>query len=225
MTQPVGPNGLVVTQRRNLFQTLPFRNGWFEVQDYSSQLVAPALSVAPGMRVIDACAGAGGKALHLASLMQNKGHIIALDTEAYKLDTLKKRAKRAKAHIIETRAITSTKVIKRLAGTADRLLLDVPCSGMGVLKRNPDAKWKLKPAFLENIRVTQQEILQSYSRMLKPGGQMVYATCSIFPSENDRQVEQFLATNAGFELISQRSILPQDDGYDGFFIAQLQFNG
>lgn len=216
-------DALWLTDRRNLFQTEAFRRGWIEVQDYSSQQVAPFAKVAPGMRVIDACAGAGGKTLHLAALMQNKGQLIALDTEAWKLQELRKRARRAGVHTIDTRHIDNAKVIKRLEGAADRVLLDAPCSGLGVLRRNPDAKWKLTPEFIAAIQQTQQDILGRYSRMLKPGGKLVYATCSILPSENQRQVEAFLASDAGrgFVLEDQKSILPQDEGYDGFFMARL----
>src|SRR5690606_29850380 len=134
-------DALVLETRQNVFSIPPFKEGLFEVQDAGSQLIAPFLRVEPGMRIIDACAGAGGKTLHLAALCQNKGRIIAMDTEAWKLEELQRRARRAGASNIETRVITSAKVIKRLAESADRLLLDVPCSGMGVLKRNPDAKW------------------------------------------------------------------------------------
>src|SRR5690606_15110676 len=188
------PHALKLKERTNVFTTEAFQNGLFEVQDASSQLVAEFLNVQPGMRVVDACAGAGGKALHLASLMENKGQIIAMDIYDNKLKELKRRAKRNGAHNIEPRHIDSTKVIKKLYDKADRVLIDAPCSGLGILRRNPDAKWKLQPEFLENIKKTQQEILQQYSRMVKPGGQMVYATCSILPSENKKQVETFLTS-------------------------------
>lgn len=224
-TKPEGPDdALVLERRQNVFQTQAFKNGFFEVQDYSSQLVAPLLAPEPGMRVVDACAGGGGKTLHLAALMQGKGQLIALDTLAWKLDELRQRARRAGASNIETRVIDSRKVIKRLYNSADRLLLDVPCSGLGVLRRNPDSKWKLQPAFIENLRVTQQDILQFYSPVVKSGGRMVYATCSILPSENEEQVQQFLASEAGqsFQLLEEKKILPQDNGYDGFYMALLE---
>lgn len=218
---PLAPDALVLRKRGNIFQSQVFLKGLFEVQDAGSQCIAPFLQVEPGMRVVDACAGAGGKSLHLAALMENRGSIIALDTEAWKLEELRKRAKRNGVHIIQGRPIESTKTIKRLHGTADRLLLDVPCSGLGTLRRNPDAKWKLSPEFLEKVRGTQAEILRSYSKILRPGGQMVYATCSIFPSENERQVEQFLAENAGFKLLDQRKISPAEHGFDGFYMARI----
>lgn len=217
-------DALALTRRQNVFRSKAFAGGQFEVQDYSSQLVAPLLAPEPGMRVVDACAGGGGKTLHLAALMQNKGQLIALDTLAWKLTELKTRARRAGATNIETRIIENRKVIKRLYGTADRLLLDVPCSGLGVLRRNPDSKWKLTLAQIEQLRTVQADILQSYSPIVKPGGQMVYATCSILPSENRKQVDQFLASAAGsaFELQSDRQILPQDEGFDGFYMALLR---
>lgn len=217
-------DALVLQKRQNVFRTRAFRAGHFEVQDYSSQLVAPLLAPQAGMRVIDACAGGGGKTLHLSALMQNKGQLIALDTLAWKLDALRLRARRAGATNIETRCIENRKVIKRLYGTADRLLLDVPCSGLGVLRRNPDTKWKISMEQIEQLRQTQAEILQHYAPMLKTGGRMVYATCSILPSENTRQAEQFLdsATGRSFALLEERSILPQEEGFDGFYMALLE---
>ncbi|HOY07712.1 MAG TPA: RNA methyltransferase [Saprospiraceae bacterium] len=217
-------DALVLAQRQNIFKSPLFKKGWFEVQDYSSQLVAQALAPEPGMRVVDACAGGGGKTLHLAALLQNKGSLIALDTFAWKLDALRLRARRAGATNIETRPIESRKTIKRLYNSADRLLLDVPCSGLGVLRRNPDTKWKLTPEHIDQLRATQQEILQAYSPITKPGGRMVYATCSILPSENQDQVQQFLNSEAGknFQLLEEKRILPQDEGFDGFYIAVMQ---
>lgn len=225
-TSILDEESLLVKKRQSLFKTKAFQEGRFEFQDFSSQQVAPFCEVAPGMRVIDACAGAGGKTLHLASRMQNKGQLIALDNLAWKLGELKKRARRAGVFIIETRHIDNSKVIKRLAGQADRVLLDVPCSGLGVLKRNPDSKWKLKETFIAEIKRTQQHILQSYSRMVKNGGKLIYATCSILPSENQEQVETFLNSEAGqaFQLEEHRIILPQDEGFDGFFMARLKKN-
>lgn len=217
------PDAIRIVKRANLFSTPLFKAGMFEVQDASSQKVAAFLDVKPGMHVIDACAGAGGKTLHLSSLMQSKGRIISMDTEAWKLDELKKRAKRAGAQNIETRVIDD-KTINKLKNSADRVLLDVPCSGLGVIKRNPDAKWKLKPEFINNIIQTQQHILAEYSQMVKPGGYLVYATCSILPSENNQQVELFLKNNSNFELVKQEVVSPLLSGFDGFFMALLKKN-
>ena len=218
------PNALKLVERANAFKTEAFKMGWFEVQDASSQLVADFLEVAPGMKVVDVCAGAGGKTLHLSALMQNKGSLIAMDIYESKLKKLKVRAKRNGAHNIDLRLINSTKPIKKLKEKADRLLIDAPCSGLGVLRRNPDSKWKLKPEFLDKIKKTQQHILQDYSKILKPGGKMVYATCSVLPSENQEQIAKFIASEEGrqFKLIKEKKIFAHKSGYDGFYMALLE---
>jgi 16S rRNA (cytosine967-C5)-methyltransferase len=217
------PDALVLEERQNVFRHPSFKEGLFEVQDASSQLVAAALQVEPGMRVIDACAGAGGKSLHLAALMGNKGKVISMDVEDWKLQQAKLRARRNGVSIFEPKVIEGSKTIKRLKESADRLLLDVPCSGLGVLRRNPDTKWKLSAESIAKVQATQQEILQSYPSMLKKGGQLVYATCSILPSENEEQIKKFLASEAGkdFELLEDRKVLAQESGFDGFYIARL----
>jgi 16S rRNA (cytosine967-C5)-methyltransferase len=218
------PDALVLEDRQNVFRHPAFKEGLFEVQDASSQLVAAALAVEPGMRVIDACAGAGGKSLHLAALMENKGKVISMDVEEWKLQQAKLRARRNGVSIFEPKLIEGSKTIKRLKESADRLLLDVPCSGLGVLRRNPDTKWKLSLESIEKVQQTQQEILQAYPSMLKSGGQMVYATCSILPSENEQQIQKFLESEAGknFELIEDKKVLAQECGFDGFYIARLR---
>ncbi|MGG7034180.1 MAG: RsmB/NOP family class I SAM-dependent RNA methyltransferase [Flavobacterium sp.] len=218
------PDALVLKERANVFLTDAFKEGLFEVQDANSQLVARYLDVKPGMRVVDTCAGAGGKTLHIASLMENKGQLIAMDLYESKLKQLKLRAKRNSAFNIEYRIIDSTKVIKKLQEKADRVLIDAPCSGLGVLKRNPDAKWKLKPEFIDNIRKVQAEVLESYSRIVKPGGKLVYATCSVLPSENQEQVERFLKTDMGknFTFVKDEKILASESGFDGFYMALLE---
>ena len=220
------PDALVLKERANVFLTDAFKQGFFEVQDANSQLVAHFLDVKPGMRVVDTCAGAGGKALHMASLMENKGQLIAMDLYESKLKQLKIRAKRNGAFNIEYKIIDSTKVIKKLQEKADRVLIDAPCSGLGVLKRNPDAKWKLQPEFIDNIKKVQAEVLESYSRIVKPGGKLVYATCSVLPSENQEQVEKFLKTENGkkFTFIKDQKILASESGFDGFYMALLQRN-
>ena len=213
---------MVLNERQNVFKTKAFKNGFFEVQDASSQLVAPYLEVKPGMRVIDTCAGAGGKTLHLAAQMENKGQLIAMDIYGGKLAELKKRARRAGAHNINTRVIEGSKTIKKLKNSADRILIDAPCSGLGVIKRNPDSKWKLQPEFVDRIKQTQAEILDSYSSMLKVNGLLVYATCSILPSENEKQVEKFLSKNKNFKLHKDLKVSPTDSGFDGFYMALLE---
>ncbi len=218
------PDALILKERSNVFLTQAFKDGLFEVQDASSQLVARFLEVEPGMRGVDTRAGAGGKTLHMASLMDNKGQLIAMDLYESKLKQLKLRAKRNGAFNIEYRIIDNTKVIKRLHEKADRVLIDAPCSGLGVLKRNPDSKWKLQPEFVENIKKTQAEVLENYSKIVKPGGKLVYATCSVLPSENQEQVEKFLTTETGqqFSFVKDSKILASESGFDGFYMALLE---
>ena len=217
-------DALVLKERANVFMTQAFKDGLFEVQDASSQLVAYFLDVQPGMRVVDTCAGAGGKTLHLASLMQNKGQLIAMDLYESKLKQLKLRAKRNGAFNIEPRVIESSKTIKKLHEKADRVLIDAPCSGLGVMKRNPDSKWKLQPEFIDNIKKVQEEVLQNYSKIVKPGGKLVYATCSVLPSENEEQIKKFLNTEAGkeFTFIKEKKVLAHESGFDGFYMALLE---
>ncbi|WP_412985893.1 RsmB/NOP family class I SAM-dependent RNA methyltransferase [Pontimicrobium sp. IMCC45349] len=218
------PSALKLTKRANVFKTEAFKNGWFEVQDASSQLVADFLQVKPGMKVVDTCAGAGGKTLHIASLMENKGQIVAMDIYESKLKKLKVRARRNGVHNVDLKVIDSTKPIKKLHNKADRVLIDAPCSGLGVLRRNPDAKWKLEPEFLDRIRTVQQDVLNQYSKMVKPGGKLVYATCSVLPSENQNQVNAFLKTDFGkeFNFIKDKKVLAHESGYDGFYMALLE---
>lgn len=213
-------DAIILKRRQNVFLLPEFKAGLFEVQDAGSQAIAPFLQAEPGMRVIDACAGGGGKSLHLAALMENKGKIISMDTEEWKLNELKLRARRAGVGNIEIRWIENTKTIKRLDKAADRVLLDVPCSGLGVLKRNPDAKWKLTPEFIENVKRVQAGILNDYATMVKQGGKLVYSTCSIMPSENEKQVENFLKHNSNFALEEERMIWPSH-GFDGFYMARF----
>jgi len=217
-------DALVLKERANVFMTDAFKDGLFEVQDASSQLVAYFLDVQPGMRVVDTCAGAGGKTLHLASLMQNKGQLIAMDLYESKLKQLKLRAKRNGAFNIEPRVIESSKTIKKLHEKADRVLIDAPCSGLGVMKRNPDSKWKLQPEFIDNIKKVQEEVLQNYSKIVKPGGKLVYATCSVLPSENEEQIKKFLKTEAGkeFTFVKEKKVLAHESGFDGFYMALLE---
>lgn len=221
---PQVPTALEITSDGALFKTAAFQAGLFEQQDAGSQLVALQLDVKPGMRVIDACAGAGGKSLLLAAQMQGRGRVLAMDIEQWKLDALQQRANRAGAGNIETRLITSSKTIKRLADSADRLLLDVPCSGSGVLKRNPEGKWRHDQTHFLALLQTQADILRRYSKMLKPGGTLVYATCSVLQQENQQQIQRFLAEQPEFTLQQEHLIDPAQTGWDGFYWAVLVRN-
>lgn len=223
VTTEVGEFGLSLQERKNVFATELFRKGLFEVQDRASQQIASFLNPAPGDQVCDACAGAGGKSLHLATLMQNKGRIIAMDIHQWKLDELKKRSKRNGISIIDTRVIDTTKVVKRQAERFDKVLLDVPCTGSGVIRRNPDTKYKLSLERVEELLKIQQDILRVYSNMVKPGGFLVYATCSVLPIENEAQIKIFLENNSdSWTLVKEWNNDPSEKNGDGFFAAKLQ---
>jgi 16S rRNA (cytosine967-C5)-methyltransferase len=214
------PDAILLKKRANVFSWGSFKDGMFEIQDAGSQLIGYFTGVLPGQTVVDACAGAGGKSLHLAALMNNKGRIISMDVSAWKLEELEKRAKRASVSIIKTQIIESEKTIAALKEKADVLLLDVPCSGVGVLKRNPDAKWKFSNEVFNKTKQLQQTILNDYALMVKPGGTLVYSTCSIFPSENRNQVDLFLQKNINFEIIKEKTVMPHE-GFDGFYMCKI----
>ncbi len=216
-------DALKLLQKPNVFQMQSYKNGCFEMQDLSSQHVAYFAELKPGLRVVDACAGAGGKSLHMAALMQNKGKVLALDIHEWKLEELKKRAARGGVDVIETRWIESNKVIKRLKATADRVLLDVPCSGSGVIRRDPDTKWKLNEDECKKLTELQHFIIQDYSEMVKKGGLLIYSTCSLFPSENSKIVQMFInSSQNAFVLEAENSILPTSGGGDGFYMARMR---
>jgi|TARA_B100001093_G_scaffold41010_1_gene34961 16S rRNA (cytosine967-C5)-methyltransferase len=217
------PNALKVLKRVNIFRTIEFKSGFFELQDASSQLVAKFLDVNAKHKILDACAGAGGKTLHIASILNNKGNIVATDIHEYKLQELKKRARRNGIHNITTKVIDN-KFLKKNKNKFDRVLIDAPCSGFGVIRRNPDSKWKLNPKDFNSILNDQIKILNDYSKLVNDNGIMLYVTCSIFPSENEKQIELFLSSEFGkkFKIIEEKKISPYDSGYDGFYLAKLK---
>lgn len=215
------PDALVLKKKGNIFKLKSFHDGLFEVQDPASQAVSPFLQVEPGTRVIDACAGQGGKTLHIAALMENKGQLIAMDDVEWKLEELKKRAKRAGCQNIRTVHVTGSKSYKRMKGTSERVLLDVPCTGLGALRRNPDIKWSISDDMIKRLKQLQREILDSYSPLVKEGGKMVYATCSILPSEGEEQVKWFLQSHKGWEIEEEKRLRPDREGFDGFYMARL----
>lgn len=219
-----GSSCLRVSLPFGLFATTAFHQGMFEQQDAASQRVSLALAPEPGQRIIDACAGAGGKTLHMAALMQNKGRIIALDVAPDKLESLKERATRAGVQNVETRVITSTKVVKRLHGTADGVLIDAPCSGTGVLRRNPDILWHLTEDMLLELMTTQREILRRSMLCAKPGGRVVFATCSLLPEEGPDVVRDVLSTttSGSWNIDKEWTTLPlTSDDPDGFYVCVL----
>jgi len=212
------PDALVLAAGKSLPKAMRL-DGRVEIQDAGSQMIAPLLDPQPGERVIDACSGAGGKSLHLAALMSNDGRVFGMDVDAKKLVELERRAKRAGASCVKSKPITAATTVD-FAEVADRLLIDAPCSGLGTLKRQPDLKWRLKPAQLERLRGIQADLLEKYPAMLKPGGRLVYATCSILPSENRAAVDGLLA-KGGFTLLEERPMSPATTGFDGFYAAAL----
>lgn len=237
----LSPWGVRLMKRGPLFNTKAFRAGLFEMQDEGSQLIALVGGAKPGERVIDFCAGAGGKTLALAAQMRNKGRILALDIAAHRMADLKKRLVRAgvdnaEAHVI---ASESDPWLKRHKATADLVLVDAPCSGSGTWRRNPDLKWRLTPETLADLQETQANILDSAARLVKPGGRLVYATCSVLQSENEQQVSRLLANRNDFRVVPIGEIWdnpaaaregdflrlsPHQDGTDGFFAARLARN-
>ena len=212
------PDALVLAAGKSLPKALRL-DGRVEIQDAGSQQIAALLNPQPGERIIDACSGAGGKSLHLAALMGNTGRVFGMDVDVKKLVELERRAKRAGATCVKSKPITAA-ITADFAEVADRLLIDAPCSGLGTLKRQPDLKWRLKPAQLERLRGIQAELLRTYPAMLKPGGRLVYATCSILPSENRAAVTGLLETG-GFDLLEECPVSPAATGFDGFYAAAL----
>ncbi|MBI3451377.1 MAG: RsmB/NOP family class I SAM-dependent RNA methyltransferase [Rhodospirillales bacterium] len=238
---PLSPWGLRLEGRAPLSTQDAFKSGLIEVQDEGSQLAALFVDVRPGMRVCDFCAGAGGKSLAIAARMENKGHVVACDTSRRRLKGATKRLRRAGAFNVQQRALTSESDpwVKRHRASFDRVLVDAPCTGTGTWRRNPDAKWTLKPEDLAELADKQRRILDSAARLVKPGGRLVYVTCSLLAEENERQVEAILDRDRDFSLVPASQVwasaiggtCPSPDPYlrlsparhgtDGFFVAVL----
>ncbi len=228
---PFSPWGIRIAGRPSLAGLPMLKNGLVEIQDEGSQLVALAVDAKPGEQVVDFCAGAGGKALALAAMMKNKGRIVACDVMAGRLERSRARFRRAGVHTIEVRALKSERDpwIKKHKGAFDRVLVDAPCSGTGTWRRNPDARWRELGPGLENLLKMQAGILESASRLVKKGGRLVYATCSLLPEENENQIETYLASHPEFKLVPcglekalYLSLSPAGHGTDGFFAAVLE---
>ena len=219
----VAPNALVLAKRPRLQHLESFKDGWYEVHDGGSQRIAAYLDPKPGDRILDGCSGAAGKALHAAALAENQAEILCMDVESYKLGEAEKRAVRAGVQGLRTEWIRSPRDVQRHAGWANKMLLDVPCSGTGVIRRDVDTKWKLQPDHLERTLETQYGILRDYSEALKPGGTLVYATCSILRSENEDQVRRFLdEQDSAYTLREEVRITPEHPHSDGYYVAVLQ---
>jgi 16S rRNA (cytosine967-C5)-methyltransferase len=238
------PNALTFTGRTNVFALKAFKAGLFEVQDEGSQLIAEACGARPGQLVVDACAGAGGKALALAADMRNRGKLVACDRDGRRLDELRQRARRDGVHNWEARAVpegpAGEERLADLRGKADLVLVDAPCSGLGALRRNPDARWRMDRAEVDSFPPRQREILRRYAALVRPGGRLVYATCSINRGENEDARASFLAEHPDFvpvppsEVLGQEraaalgagpqdvQLLPHRHGTDGFYIAAME---
>ena len=234
--------GLRVEGRPPLATLKCFKDGLIEVQDEGSQLVGLLVDAKPGMRVVDFCAGAGGKTLAIAAQMRNKGKIFACDVLQGRVDRAAVRFTRAGIHNVERKGLSSERDpwVKRHAGTFDRVLIDAPCTGTGTWRRNPDAKWKLTRQDLAELTELQRRILDSACRLVKPGGRLIYATCSLLAEENEAQIAHFLSHHAEFKLLplpyvwhdviggappaegAMLSLTPARNGTDGFFAAILE---
>jgi len=236
------PWGLVLDGHENAFSLSAFREGRFEMQDEGSQLIALACGARPGWTVVDACAGAGGKSLALAAEMRNKGSLHALDSDAERLDEARRRARRAGVHNLRARAIAAgpeaEAQLQDLAGKADVVLVDAPCSGLGTLRRKPDARWRLTPDDPARFAALQRDLVRRFAALVRPGGRLVYATCSIGPTENEEVAdaagemglspapiapllgeERARALGAGEARLT---VLPHRHGTDGFFMATFE---
>jgi len=246
---PCSPWGLRCTDKAYLAKTKAFHKGWIEIQDEGSQMIAAVCDPQPGMQVLDFCAGGGGKTLAFAAAMNRKGRIVAMDTDERRLEKGRARYKKAGlADMIEVRPLsddTNRKWLRRQKEKFDIVLCDVPCTGTGTWRRNPDMRWRSFGPPLEELLQLQQDILQRASKAVKPGGRLVYATCSLLPEENEEQVTRFLKENENFVILSESegsqaawpdpsvASLLQDDntgfmrltphrhGTDGFFTAVL----
>ena len=205
---PWSPLGIRVEGRPPLGTLAPFRDGLVEVQDEGSQLAALLVEAAPGMRVVDFCAGAGGKSLAMAAAMNNKGHIVACDVSGKRLEGATKRLRRAGVFNVEPRSLSSERDpwVKRHRAGFDRVLVDAPCTGTGTWRRNPDAKWTLRPEDPAELADLQRRILDSASRLVRPGGRIIYVTCSLLPQENESQAELFAATHPDFTPVPAGAI-------------------
>ena len=235
----MAPHGIRVKERPSLADLPMLKSGEIEIQDEGSQLVAALVDARPGERVVDFCAGAGGKTMALATQMENRGHVVACDISAGRLKRAAERFRRAGLHNIETRLLVSEtdRWVKRHKGGFDRVLVDTPCSGTGTWRRNPDARWRSQGSGLDNLLSQQARILASAARLVKPGGRLVYATCSLLTEENEAQVDAFLVAHPTFRVVPLRettvqlvgsahpehlSLTPARHGTDGFFAAVIQ---
>lgn len=238
---PLCPTGIRMHTRAPVFTSQYFKQGWFEMQDEGSQIVSLMLDAKPGEKVIDFCAGAGGKTLAIAAMMKNKGRILAWDISEKRLAQIKERLRRAHVDNVQTYLLTSETdpFTKRHRDSADAVIVDAPCSGSGTWRRNPDLKWRFSAKDLEEITAMQMRILDSAAKLVKVGGRLLYITCSILKSENESQLETFLSQKKNFRVVIKKflcsnnfesenwqsgsiQLTPHKDGTDGFFASLLE---
>ena len=220
---PLSSWGLRIAGRRQVTTGPAFRSGLVEIQDEGSQLVAARVDARPGMRVADLCAGAGGKTLALAMTMANRGQLVACDVSAVRLEAAVRRLRRAGVHNVERHLLeTGDKWIKRRAKSFDRVLVDAPCSGTGAWRRNPDARLRLTESDLAELLPKQAAILNEGASLVRTGGRLVYATCSLLTEENEDQVTAFLSRHSNFVLGDLLVLTPARNGTDGFYAAVLE---
>lgn len=239
----LAPAGVVLETRVNAFGLSAFRDGLFEVMDEGSQLVAELVAPPPGGRVLDACAGAGGKTLALGAIMGGKGRLLAVDVDGRKLEELRRRARRAGLNNVEARALRQGEPRDVPLGAFQRVLVDAPCSGLGTLRRNPEARWRLTPETVSGFPARQLSLLVTYAPYCAVGGRLIYATCTVAADENERVIERFLAERDDFARVPVKEIwgkervsalggqtadaqalhlYPQTHDTDGFFAAVLR---
>ena len=222
MPSTLTEEGIICSGAGSLDNLDALQQGLCQVQDESSMLVAHELAPQPGEFVIDCCAAPGGKTTHIAELMKNSGHILAIDIHEHKIKQIKSNAARLGIKIIETFLLDARKIGDEFAGRADRILVDAPCSGLGVLRRKADLRWKKMPNELKELPLLQSEILNSAAQALKSGGTLVYSTCTLEREENEGVIEKFINSHGNFTLENKKTLLPHVDGTDGFFIAKLK---
>ena len=233
---PFPETALVLSKRFNQNASAAFKEGWFEIQDLGSQAISLVCAPKSGQLVIDGCAGAGGKTLHLADLMGNSGEILAVDTDQARLKELSLRARRAGVTIAKA-VLRRDFDLPKYEGRADLVLVDAPCTGSGTIRRNPSLKWTIKEEEVARYAVRQLELLRGYAPLVRPGGRMVYSTCSLFRAENEDVVKKFLKGNAAFRSVAVSDVirwpvdpgagkgvtlLPHRNQTDGFFISALE---
>jgi 16S rRNA (cytosine967-C5)-methyltransferase len=218
--------GLRIIAGGNVAQSSLFKEGYFTVQDESSMLIAPLLDPKPGMKVLDACAAPGGKTTHLAEYMNNEGEVLAVDLHPHKEKLVQFNAKRLGTSIVKTLVSDARKLSNHVEQEFDRILLDAPCSGFGVIRRKPDLKWKKSESDIAQIADIQYDLLSQVAPLLKKEGQLVYSTCTFDPEENQELIDRFLQHHEQFAVVegSKRQILPQDFGSDGFYMIKLERN-